>query len=88
LSYWLSLGVFGLAAFIILIINFFVRLGRSKSDVTLSAGLFAAMTAILIHGIIDTTYFKNDLSAIFWLIMALSLLLETKKKRSKEIGTN
>ncbi|MDD3086823.1 MAG: O-antigen ligase family protein [Patescibacteria group bacterium] len=88
LSYWLSLGILGLAAFIILIINFFVRLGRSKSDVALSAGLFAAMTAILIHGLIDTTYFKNDLSAIFWLIMALSLLLEIKKKRSKEIGTN
>jgi putative inorganic carbon (HCO3(-)) transporter len=88
LSYWLSLGALGLTAFIILIINFFARLGRSKSDVTLSAGLFAAMTAILIHGLIDTTYFKNDLSAIFWLIMALSLLLKTKKKRSKEIGTN
>jgi len=31
--------------------------------------------AILVHGIVDTTYFKNDLSAIFWIILAMSVII-------------
>jgi putative inorganic carbon (hco3(-)) transporter len=88
LNYWLSLGLLGTISFFALLINFFSRLRRSVSDAALSAGLFAAMSAVLVHGLMDTTYFKNDLSAIFWLMLAVSLLLETKKIRSKEIGTN
>jgi len=26
---------------------------------------------ILIHGLVDTTYWKNDLSIIFWLVIVL-----------------
>lgn len=35
--------------------------------------LVAALLVILIHGLIDTTYWKNDLSLIFWLSVALSV---------------
>lgn len=33
--------------------------------------LILAMLVILIHGLIDTPYFKNDLSSLFWIILAL-----------------
>lgn len=84
LNLWLSLGILGLISFIFLVVSFFQRLGRSRGNVLLSAGLFAAMTAILVHGLIDTTYFKNDLSTIFWLILALSLLIEVKSVRNSK----
>jgi len=38
----------------------------------LFAVLIAIMIYILIHGLVDTTYWKNDLAIIFWLIIALS----------------
>lgn len=88
LGYWLSLGILGIVSFFALVINFFQRLGKSRGDVTLSAGLFAAMVAILIHGLIDTTYFKNDLSAVFWLMLALSLLIKSKNNVQRKITKN
>jgi len=33
--------------------------------------LLAAMTAIVIHGAVDVPYFKNDLSVLFWTLIAL-----------------
>ena len=36
----------------------------------------AALSAILIHGLVDTPYFKNDLSIIFWVLIAL-LIIQT-----------
>ncbi len=39
----------------------------------------AGMTMIILHGLVDVSYFKNDLSVLFWLIYALPnlSLLET-----------
>ena len=37
-------------------------------------GYLAAMMVILVHGLVDTTYFKNDLAVLFWLIISMALL--------------
>lgn len=71
LQLWLSLGLAGLVVFLLILIHFFRSVWPSR-DQLISQCLIAAMLAILIHGLFDTTYFKNDLSAIFWLIIALS----------------
>ena len=78
LAVWLNLGLLGILAFLYLIGSFFWRLGRHGGDVLIVASAFAAMVAILIHGLVDTTYFKNDLSAIFWLILSISVILGVK----------
>ena len=67
LAFWLQTGLIGLIGLIWLLMIFF----RSKHSM-LNTILMAAMIYILIHGLIDTTYWKNDLSVIFWLIIALS----------------
>ena len=36
----------------------------------LSLGLLSAMVVILIHGLVDVPYFKNDLAVMFWLLIA------------------
>jgi len=40
-------------------------------DKFLSLGLICAMVVIIIHGIVDAPYFKNDLAVIFWLLIAM-----------------
>lgn len=74
LALWLNLGILGLIVFIIIVANFFHRLWPQR-NYYLALCLMAAMVAILIHGLFDTTYFKNDLSAIFWLILAFAELI-------------
>jgi len=67
LAFWLQTGLIGLIGLIWLLIIFF----RGYQPKILSSVLLCVMIYILIHGLIDTTYWKNDLSMIFWLITAL-----------------
>ena len=69
LSIWVNLGLLGLVAFLILLIDFVVRHIR-KFSVSAILSL-AAMVAILAFGLFDTPYFKNDLAIIFWMILGL-----------------
>ncbi|OGZ34048.1 MAG: hypothetical protein A2646_00095 [Candidatus Portnoybacteria bacterium RIFCSPHIGHO2_02_FULL_39_12] len=85
LAFWLQTGLIGLIGFILLLIWFFSRFkleqlhwsssefqNCSNGAAPISRFLSAAMVYILIHGLVDTTYWKNDLAIIFWLIIALA----------------
>jgi len=75
LMFWLSLGLLGIIAFIWLSVVFFCTGSKTlKSD--WSKILMAAMIALLLQGLVDTPYFKNDLSVLFWLIFAMMILLD------------
>jgi len=43
--------------------------------------LISIMIYILVHGLVDTTYWKNDLSIIFWLIVGLMAVLQNRNFR-------
>lgn len=76
LNFWLELGLLGLIGFIWLIISFFKK-GLEKltvNDQLLIVGIMAAMVTIIVHGLIDVPYFKNDLAVLFWVIISLSIL--------------
>lgn len=88
LNFWTELGIAGLLLFI-WIIGKFLYLGvqnsrskiqdpSSKYTSHLNSGLLAAMIVILVHGLVDVPYFKNDLALIFWLLMALMGLVSIK----------
>lgn len=90
LAIWLELGLVGLFIFVFTIVRFFsdgikklsvnCQLGRSKSDqLKLAVISMAAMAAILIHGLVDTPYFKNDLSVLFWMIIGLVITVKRNK---------
>jgi len=79
LAVWLNLGLAGLIIFLIILFRFFKYEIYTKDR--FQAGLvLSAMTAILVHGLFDTTYFKNDLSAIFWLIIAIKIIYEKREE--------
>jgi len=77
LNFWLELGLVGMIGFILLFIRFFRRnvsqLHQDHSLKWLRLGVMAAMITILVHGLIDVPYFKNDLAVLFWTILALAV---------------
>jgi len=80
LAFWLNFGILGLLAFILVLGDFFINIFNTRSGGLKKYFIAAAMVAILVHGLFDTTYFKNDLSAIFWLILALAILIKKEQK--------
>jgi len=69
LAFWLQAGLLGLVGFFWLLISFFKKIEPKQ---ILSSILIGTMIYILIHGMVDTTYWKNDLSIIFWLIISIA----------------
>lgn len=75
LALWLETGLLGLMAFIAILYVWMRRIwSPARSDDGVALAAFAAMIAILVHGLVDTPYFKNDLSLIFVLVFLLPLL--------------
>ena len=80
LNFWSEIGLFGLLIFILLIIYYYARIIKSKGNIWLKFALFWSMMVILIHGLVDAPYFKNDLAILFWVLFLLVLLnYETSK---------
>jgi len=75
LAIWLETGIIGLILFVAIIFFFFKKLRQNlladKLNREVSLAIAAAMVAILIHGLVDTPYFKNDLAILFWMLVAL-----------------
>ena len=71
-QFLLNLGIVGLAGFMWLMVKFFMFIKRCS--ISWAIPLTAAMVAILVHGLVDTPYWKNDLSYLFWIILALSAI--------------
>jgi len=83
LSFWLNLGAIGFLSFLAILFIFFwqaiISLKKSKTSSLTKTFLFASvfgMITILIHGLIDVPYWKNDLSFVFWLLISLALVLK------------
>lgn len=66
LAFWLYGGIFGFAGFVFLLV-FWLKNIIKKNDSAVNVVVLSIFLYILIHGIFDTTYFKNDLAIIFWI---------------------
>ena len=63
LNVWSELGLLGLIAFAWLALAYFWK--------NRSIALIAAGVVILIHGLVDVPYFKNDLAMLTWILIAM-----------------
>jgi O-antigen ligase len=74
LDFWLSTGILGLLSFLWLQLVFWRAVIRLQSFAArvratpLLVGVMAAMAASLVHGLVDNSYFLEDLSIVFWLL--------------------
>jgi O-antigen ligase len=87
LHVWVSIGVFGLLAFVAVLILFFWLFARVLSYVTrhqfegneqlrwLTVGAGAGMLAAIIQGMGDSAFLEQDLSFCFWMLVTALLLI-------------
>ena len=78
LNFWSETGLLGLAAFAWIMVAGFVRAWsgwrHGASDWrAVHLGVMLALVAVLVHGLVDVPYWKNDLSLEFWALLSLSL---------------
>lgn len=79
LTTWSELGLAGVIAFAVIFFGLLwrgARALRSARDISrpLLWGSVAAIVLYAVHGLFDTPYWKNDLSALFWLVAALEVV--------------
>lgn len=86
LTFWLSGGLLALAGFVLASWYLVRRVFLSKAQFKIAA--LAALMAILFHGLYDTTYFKNDLAIMFYLVAFLIMLPETDGAQTNERSTD
>ncbi len=72
-SFWLNTGIIGLASFLALLFIIFRYTFHSKNLTSNQKGLILALICLLVFGLSDTIYWKNDLSVLFWLLIFLLL---------------
>ncbi|MFC1622550.1 O-antigen ligase family protein [Patescibacteria group bacterium] len=74
LNFWTEVGLLGLLAFIGIIFWFFKtgfsQIPNSKFQIL----TMASMTTLLVHGLVDVPYFKNDLAILFWLLIGMMII--------------
>lgn len=87
LHVWVSMGIFGLLAFVALIACFYwlfarvVKVVRSAASAELAelewmvVGVGGALLAALCQGLIDSSFLEQDLAFCFWMLVAALLLL-------------
>jgi O-antigen ligase len=77
LNFWVETGLLGLIAFTwIMVVGFQVswrgwRLGPTGWR-AYHLGVLLALVAVVVHGMVDVPYFKNDLSLLFWTLIGIT----------------
>ncbi|HVC22350.1 MAG TPA: O-antigen ligase family protein [Candidatus Dormibacteraeota bacterium] len=75
LDFWVELGVLGFVAllgFLAELVRYLVPMVRAgPRDHPWAVALGLAWVAIVLHGLLDSPYWKNDLSAEWWILAAL-----------------
>ena len=77
LAFYLQTGLAGFIGFILILIWFFYS-GFKRKDNNIQYPISNVLTPliiyILVHGLVDTMYWKNDLSLMFWLIIGVAII--------------
>jgi len=78
LTIWVNTGLLGLLSFVALLIWFFSTAIKNNSQTKF---LLASMSTILVMGLVDSPYIKNDLAILFWLLPALLFAQTSSEKK-------
>jgi O-antigen ligase len=78
LNFWSETGILGLIAFAWILIAWATCIRRSNRSRLLPATYYLLpLLVLLIHGLIDVPYFKNDLAILFWLLVWITIQSST-----------
>ncbi|MFA6421948.1 MAG: O-antigen ligase family protein [Candidatus Buchananbacteria bacterium] len=77
-NFWTELGLWGMLAFVWVFIKYFwvnVKAIIKNPGVKIMAFTFICVgIEIIVHGLVDVPYFKNDLSVLFWIIIGAATI--------------
>ncbi len=79
LDFWVELGLAGVVWLVCVLTRFFKR-GLQGKKYRHHLVLMAGMVAMLMYGLVDVPYFKNDLSVVFWVLLALNDVLPNTRQ--------
>lgn len=79
LNFWTETGLLGVFSFFAILVVGFVSAWRgyrhgSGEWAVINLGVLLALVGIVVHGLVDVPYWKNDLSLEFWALLSLTLL--------------
>lgn len=83
LAFYIQTGLIGLMGFIIILVWFFRCNLKCKNSIFVI--LISLMLYTLVHGLVDTTYWKNDLALVFWLIIGITVVGKMNDNLSKKL---
>lgn len=81
LSFWLNTGIIGLASFIALhcwLVWSAIKKPRQITEIAL------ALLSLLVYGLVDTIYWKNDLAALHWVLVGLLIATVSARRTAAE----
>jgi O-antigen ligase len=78
LNFWTETGLLGVFAFGWILVTGFVYAWRGWRQAAsewraIHLGVLLALVAVVVHGLVDVPYWKNDLSLEFWALLSLVL---------------
>jgi len=83
LNAWVETGTLGLIGLLWVSVAVLVRLFRSRgSRSTIAPVIGASCVAILAHGFVDTTFFKNDLAVLAVVLVVIGLVMSFREVKS------
>jgi len=89
LNFWSEIGLLGLVVWWLIIGKIFIdykKIQNSKFRIQNSYLIYLMIIlVILIHGLVDVPYFKNDLSVFWWILMANIVLERTNREDEKNL---
>jgi O-antigen ligase len=86
LTFWVELGILGVVAFALILFGLLWRGWRAwpLTDGLYRSVLWGVLGALVlwtVHGLVDSPYWKNDMSTEFWLLAAVQLVILRAVKR-------
>lgn len=91
LSFWVNLGLAGVIFYLLVVVLVGRELWRERSYEMRMFKLIGVcmFLAMVLHGLVDTYFFKNDLAMVFWLVVGLVFLpVESGKDGLKSKSTH
>ena len=93
LNFWTETGLLGLIAITwIIIIFFWSAISKCSHALMLSCSHIltltasCAMIALLIQGLVDAPYFKNDLAILFWVMVGILIVINNQINNSGRVA--
>lgn len=81
LNFWTETGLAGLILILGIVTLVFIYLSKAQ-DKILALGLGGAWFYLIVHGLVDVPYFKNDLAMQWWILLAAVSLVRENKLQS------